>query len=553
MQDEAPIVPPIGIQVGALIGTRTGPESGAEECDCPMPHLWRRRRVGSPATSSTAFRFLVIPLVALVIASCDIDPNAEIRKHHVLSRIGYGPDPWSLERIEELGVVDYIDEQLHPHQIPDEEFEARLEQFESLDMSYEELSDTYVHALSQGGTVGANLIPGRELAKAKFLRSVLSRRQLEAVLIDFWFNHLNIYGRGGTLDFDVVVYEREAIRPYVLGRFENMLIASARSAGMLQYLDNISNTVEDPPQYRYLGDGINENYARELLELHTVGVSAGYTQRDVIEVARVLTGWSLRYNDDSRLFVFRRSIHDDDPKSIMGELELPADGGVQEGYTLLRFLARHPSTARFICGKLARRFVSEMPSDGLVEHCAQVWVETRGDLREVMRSILLSNDFMLAPEKGFVRDKVKRPLVFVASLVRATRTDPGPCFDSDAVDLFLDRTGESLHQARPPTGYPEDSGSWISPGTLLARIDLVEWAIRGRVGFSFELGFDPPVEAGALVDRLIERFDMVEVSSETRSEAIRLADRLPHLHSDPEHRARQVAKFLLSAPEFMRH
>jgi hypothetical protein len=497
-------------------------------------------------------RALVLVSVGLAICACDEDPLLRLREDHVLSRIGYGPDAWSLARIHELGIAAYIDEQLHPERIPDNEFEDRVEELESLDMSSAELSDTYVHALSAGGMVGANLIPGRELAKAKFLRAVLSRRQLEAVLIDFWYNHLNVYARGGTLDFDGVVYEREVIRPYVLGKYEDMLLASARSAAMLQYLDNASNVVEDPPAvYRYLGSGINENYARELLELHTVGVSANYTQQDVVEVARVLTGWGLR--TENRIFKFRSAVHDAGPKQIMGQLDLPADGGYAEGVQLIRFLARHPSTASFLCRKLVRRFVTETPPDMLVDRCADAYLQSGGDLRESLKSLLYSSAFLSAPERGLVRAKVKRPLVFLASVVRATGADPEPVFDSDAADSFLDRTGEGLHRARAPTGYPEDSSSWMSPGTLLARMDLVEWAVRGQVGFTFDLGVDPLLDSDLLVDRLLERFRMVDVSTETRDEAVRLADRVPRPSSDPGFRARQVSKFLLCSPEFMRH
>ena len=277
---------------------------------------------------------------------------------HVLDRVGYGPDAWTRTRIRELGVADYIEEQLQPESIGDPADLAdlaRVTSLTSLSLDFRELREAYEDDRRQ-------ILD--ELSSARLLRAIYDRRQLEAVLIDFWFDHFSVYAGAGLPVFDIIPYERDAIRPHVLGRFEDMLMAVARSPAMLDYLDNDQNSVF----------GLNENYGRELLELHTIGVDGPYVEQDVVEVARALTGWTTD-PDGSEFetgFRYRDDWHDDEAKRVMG-LSIPAGGGEQDGRDLLRYLARHPATAAFLCRKLARRFVSENPPQALVAWLASSW------------------------------------------------------------------------------------------------------------------------------------------------------------------------------------
>ena len=310
------------------------------------------------------------------------DPPAPDQVEHVLSRIGYGPDAWSRRRIEWLGVHDYVEEQLHPETIDDAAFQARIAGLAAPRLSWPELQDSYCFGRSEVWCpLGDRTIARNELAYAKILRSIYSRRQLEAALVDFWFDHFNVNATEGSLRISAIPHERDAIRPHVLGRFEDLLVATARSPAMLEYLDNGRN-------YRdgyVTGRGIlgrNENYARELMELHTLGVDGGYDQVDVIEVSRALTGWLLvpRFKPDGgmgpehylwawskyRFFEFDLSAHDGGPKDVMGSLHLGADGGVEDGLAVLSFLANHPKTAERISRLLVQRFVSETPPPNAV-------------------------------------------------------------------------------------------------------------------------------------------------------------------------------------------
>ena len=236
-----------------------------------------------------------------------------------------------------------------------------------------------------------------ELAQAKVLRAIYSERQLQEVMADFWFNHFNVFAPKGADKWLVTSYERDVIRPYALGRFRDLLGATAKHPAMLFYLDNWMSSKEGGPTgmparpdaqgNRRRPTGLNENYARELMELHTLGVDGGYTQKDVTEVARALTGWSLERPERGGAFAYRPQMHDDGEKVVLGT-RIPAGGGVRDGEMVLDMLARHPSTARFIATKLARRFVSDTPPPALVDRAARVLRETEGDIRAVVRTII---------------------------------------------------------------------------------------------------------------------------------------------------------------------
>jgi uncharacterized protein (DUF1800 family) len=296
-----------------------------------------------------------------------------------------------------------------------------------------------------------------ELAAAKLARAITSDRQLEEILADFWFNHFNVNGAKGRTALYLASYERDAIRPHVLGRFRDLLGATARHPAMLFYLDNVRSRAGE----------VNENYARELLELHTLGVDGGYTQQDVEAVARAFTGWTIGRQASG--FRFARAMHDTAPKVVLGQTI--RGSGQQAGERVLDLLAAHPSTARHIATKLARRFVSDTPPEALVTRAAQRFRETNGDLREVVRAIVTAPEFF-APD---VRNaKVKTPLEFVVSSVRL-KADDQVRLKPDTTRVLL-RTlrelGMPLYLCQPPTGYDDTAETWVTSGALVARVNF---------------------------------------------------------------------------------
>jgi hypothetical protein len=460
----------------------------------------------------------------------------------VLSRTGYGPDAWSRERIAEIGVDAYLEEQLDPASIPDDASDFRLSFFPSLTLSYHEILDRYETPSFE---------PFYELLHAKMVRAILSRRQLEQVLVDFWFDHFNVFGADGFSNRVVGVFERDAIRPHVLGSFEDMLRAVARNPAMLYYLDNFQSMKEG-----FVLDGkergINENYSRELLELHTLGVDGGFDQDDVIEAARALTGWTFAPEQlgDPSGFYFRAEAHDDEAKSLLGTLHLPAGGGEQDGLDLITFLAAHPSTANLLCTKLVVRFVSEEPPVRGVDSCRDAYLDSGGDLKHVMRAILDSADFRSARNVG---TKVKRPHVFLAGAARAMALPLTP----EILDMLVSHAelmGEPLYQAHPPTGYPDASSHWASGGTLVSRFNyvslfmaddvLVDWLLEDKLGISGG-------SAETIVDQLIETLFPGAVEETTRSLAIAHVE---GLGGAPDAvRVREAATVLLASSDFMLH
>jgi uncharacterized protein (DUF1800 family) len=356
-----------------------------------------------------------------------------------------------------------------------------------------------------------------DLAGAKLQRAVYSDRQLQEVMTDFWFNHFNVFF-GKNLDrYLVAGYERDAIRPHVFGRFRDLLGATAKHPAMLFYLDNARSMVPDSmrryspaqrggmraagggmrrgrlagrgPGARLPGDtaagvrrqrptGLNENYARELMELHTLGVDGGYTQHDVVDVARALTGWTIdrgmgRGNGDAApRFVFRPQLHDFGPKTILGR-DFPAGRGQEEGEAVLDLLARSPATARHVALKLAQRFVADDPPPALVERLAQTFLRTDGDLAAVTRALFTSPE--LQDARG---TKVKTPLEFVASALRATGAEVGP---SRGLLQALRQLGEVPYLSSAPTGYPATSAEWTNSGAMLNRMNFALALAAGRI------------------------------------------------------------------------
>jgi len=321
-------------------------------------------------------------------------------------------------------------------------------------------------------------VVNQDLMANKFLRAVYSDRQLEEVLTDFWFNHFNVDIDKGADRYLVTAYERDAIRPHVLGKFKDLLLATAESPAMLFYLDNWQSVGPEVPvnlNPKTRKQGLNENYGRELMELHTLGVDGGYTQQDVTEVARCFTGWSIRQPQQGGGFVFNPRQHDRGEKHVLG-VTIPAGGGQEDGLKVLDILEHHPSTAHFISKSLAIRFVSDNPPESLVTKMAATFTATDGDLREVMATMLKAPEFWVPSN---FRSKVKSPLEMVVSAVRAVNGDVDFVQQMNGV---MNQLGEPLYRKLEPTGYSNRSTDWMNSASLLARMNFANALAQGKIG-----------------------------------------------------------------------
>ena len=317
---------------------------------------------------------------------------------------------------------------------------------------------------------GPQEVVARDLAEGKLLRAIYSNRQLEEILVDFWFNHFNVFLDKGADRYLVTGYERDVIRPHVLGKFRDLLEATAKSPAMQFYLDNWQSVANTPGRRR----GLNENYGRELLELHTLGVDGGYTQKDVTEVARCFTGWSIKQPQLGGAFTFNPKDHDTGEKTVLG-VKIPAGGGIQDGEKVLDIVARQPATAHFVSKKLAQRFVADDPPASLVDRMAQTFLKTDGDLRAVMKTMLESKEFWSV---GAYRSKMKSPLEMVASAVRAVNGNVDFAF---VLTNQVAQLGEPLYRKLEPTGYSNSSKEWMNSAGLLARMNFAVNLAGNRV------------------------------------------------------------------------
>jgi uncharacterized protein (DUF1800 family) len=317
----------------------------------------------------------------------------------------------------------------------------------------------------------------QELQANKILRAVYSERQLQEVMTDFWFNHFNVYWNKGSDRWLTTSYEAQAIRPNVLGKFKDLVMATAKSPAMLFYLDNHLSSVPNPrlranaPRRA----GINENYARELMELHTMGVDGGYTQTDVTEVARAFTGWTIEQPRENGSFMFRPMMHDNGEKVVLGE-KIPANGGIRDGEMVIDILVRHPSTAKFIATKLVRRFVSDNPPASLVEKVAATYTKTDGDIREMLRTLFYSEEFM-SPEA--VGQKTKSPFEYAISAIRALGGDT--LATNQQLAQAISQMGQPLYQFQAPTGFPDRADNWMSDGAIVARLNFAVTLTSNRI------------------------------------------------------------------------
>ncbi len=456
---------------------------------------------------------------------------------HLLNRFAYGPRPGEVDRVAGVGLERWFERQLAAD-LSDRRLEERLRELPALDMPSSKIVRTYPRPgmvaaeARRAGVLPEEMDPESlveedrkekrrevlrfardqgyhsqrelmgQLMAQKLWRSVESENQLAEVMTDFWFNHFNVSAKDNQSRPYLLSYERDAIRPHSLGRVRGLLGATARHPAMLLYLDNAQSSAapESPTTFdrgmerqRRRPRGLNENYARELLELHTLGVDGGYAQKDVVEVARAFTGWSvlppgtLGRDVERRVrraggmgfqvqgeFLFRADQHDAGEKVVLRR-RLPAGRGIEDGEAVLDLLAVHPSTARHLAAKLAVRFVSDQPPKALVDRLTAVYLESGGDMRRLLRTIVESPDFWAA---ATVVAKIKSPLELTASALRAV---DARVEDPRASLRWIAEMGQPLYAYQAPTGYPDRAEAWVNTGSLLSRMNFGLQLAAGRV------------------------------------------------------------------------
>jgi uncharacterized protein (DUF1800 family) len=560
---------------------------------------------------------------------------------HALNRLAYGPRPGDVERIRQMGLEKWIEQQLHPESIDDSALTQRLRRYPTLGMSSKQLIEEYPRpaqiakqqgiskeqakgeakdeleakrkeAESQVLVTGNDNLdkaqqqlaklqgPNRiisELSMAKVDRAVYSDRQLEAVMEDFWLNHFNVYANKGDDKWLLTSYERDTIRPHTMGKFQDLLIATAKSPAMLFYLDNYvsadpaavarQQAEKDLRRGRYQGvfaggstptpgtfpgpttgpapavktvaakkpeRGLNENYGREVMELHTIGVDAGYTQQDVIQMAECLTGWTIHEPRKDPEFFFDEKIHDQGKKVVMGHTF--NYGGEKDGEEALKMLASQPSAARFISTELARHFVSDNPPPALVERMAKSFASSNGDIRVVLKVMIYSPEFWSSET---YRAKVKTPFELVASTARALNAEVTITLP---LAQWVGRMGEPLYLCQPPTGYSDKAEMWVNTGALLNRLNFALAFAGDKMGgatvdLNSMLGDEALKDPNAALARSLQLFLDGQVASSTQETLeARLKDPqiLQARLDDPVKQVNEglIVGLVLGTPEFQR-
>ncbi len=411
-------------------------------------------------------------------------------------------------------------------------------------------------------------VVANELQQAKVIREIYSERQLQEVMTDFWINHFNVFQYKDQCVYFTTAYERDTIRPHALGKFYDLLVATAQSPAMLVYLDN---WLSIGPHSQAAGNngmtGLNENYGRELLELHTLGVDGGYTQADVTEFARVMTGWTVAQPEDGAKFQFDARRHDPGVKTVLGQKFYEA--GVDEGLRALDMLAHQPATAHFVSRSIATRFVADDPPDALVERMAATFLSTDGDIREVMRTMLRSPEFWSVK---LYDAKFKTPLEFLVSAIRASGAEVTA---ADSLVQNLNAMGMRPYGMEVPAGYSMKAQTWQTEGAVLARINFSTALTQGKLaGVQFDAAslvtrgllanaelpkFDDSGQKQAGVDRAITLMEQALLNGDLsvqNENVIRKQMQDPQvlrqLASSPLEALRQVAGFVLASPDFQR-
>ncbi len=420
-------------------------------------------------------------------------PSAQVL---TLGRTSFGIKPEELSRVHSIGIETYLEEQLDWQNIDDSAVESYLHKFTpTIYLSQSELIDFEKFAVSG------------QLKSATVFRALYSQRQLYEVMVEFWSNHFSIYHQDGPVALLKTADDRDVIRPHALGNFKELLHASSKSPAMLVYLDNHTN----------VAGTANENYARELMELHTLGVDGGYTEQDVKALSRCLTGWGVgRRGAERGQFKFYPKFHDEAEKELLG-ISLPANGGVSDGETVIDLLAEHPSTAAFIAQKLVRRFVSDSPPSSLVSQVADAFLDTGGDIQAMLWIIFLSDEFLQSSD-----EKLKRPLEYMGSALRGINAT----LKQGARNILRDHLislGQMPFDWVPPNGYPDVATHWASTNGMLNRWNfsfaLARMELRGiRYNYFSLIGRDwRPVK---IVDALTRNLLHRELLEQDRQEFI---------------------------------
>lgn len=572
--------------------------------------------VGACATASSAGEGATTgsaptPESALA-AFAEREQTADQQVQHVLNRLAFGPRPQDVEAVRQLGVDVWMARQLAPERIDNAATEAMLRGYRTLDYTADRLLAEFpppnvalaAAARRSNGPVSAEDSTALrkqarqaaqalgELASSRVARAVVSERQLEEVMVEFWENHFNVFAGKNLVRYYLHDFDR-TVRQHALGDFRTLLGAVAKSPAMLTYLDNWQSVADSgrptlqqlppraaarraqavrraaaqrgatPPQMERLQQaqqrrrGLNENYARELMELHTLGVDGGYTQQDVVEVARALTGWTLERGAQGGGFVFRPQAHDAGAKTILG-VKFPAGRGQDEGEAVLDLLARHPKTADFIATKLARRFVSDSTPPALVARAANTFRRTNGDIRETVRTIVTSAEFFSADA---YRAKVKSPFELVVSTLRAMQA---PADATARTAQLVARLGQPIFGHQAPNGYPDTGEAWMNTGAILNRINFGITVASDRVP-GVRLARWAPYDSLRTLDRASQVDGVIRtllggaVSTETREVLMSGTNPLLTARGGMNADARpataglaQIVGLALGAPEFQR-
>ncbi|MFZ6657639.1 DUF1800 domain-containing protein [Undibacterium sp. TJN19] len=522
-------------------------------------------------TKISSFAVLVMAASAFNFPSYAADLSTDAEALHVLNRLAYGPRPGDLERVKKIGVDAYIEQQLNPQSLPlPDSLQRKLKALDVSTQSAGSVLFDYQKALKDNND-GSDAAQKKrrevighiseETAQARLYRAIESPRQLEEVMVDFWFNHFNVFNGKGLDRALIASYERDAIRPYVFGNFRDLLGATAKHPAMLFYLDNWLSTSADfqanGRQVRAGGQkakssGLNENYAREIMELHTLGVDGGYTQRDVTELARMLTGWTfdpramVRNNQN---FYFDADRHDRGTKQWLGKTVGPR--GQAEAEFALDILALHPATAHHLSYQLAQYFVEDKPSAALVDRLAKRYLDTRGDIRSVLQTLFASAEFR---DPKNMAAKYKTPYQFVVSAVRASDI---PVQNVRPILGALAQLGMPLYGSQTPDGYKNTEEAWMNPDALTRRINFATALATGRLPFNTVVDDGEKMGKKQLAKQAEDKPDKpavmaaVSASSLMQTMGTGLSARTRDIINGNQEALR--ASLVLGSPDFMQH
>ena len=522
----------------------------------------------NPSRIPTTLLLILCGSLGSAALADDVQPTLNQKVTHLFERLTFGPRPGDIEKLSkqgQIGITRWINTQLHPETIPDPALEEKLSLLKAPTLTPDQLLAAYPRAelvaermgfkkedfnkneemkKKVRAQIGEEHLPEeivRQMTAQRLIRAVESRRQLQEVLTDFWLNHFNIDITKGQERWLLPEFEREAIRKHIFGKFIDLVRATAHSPAMLFYLDNQASHV----------NGLNENYARELLELHTLGVDGGYTQSDVTQLARILTGWSIEDPKISAVFRFRERAHDRTEKIFLSQRFEP-DHGQEEGERAIEMITHHPATARFISVKLARYFVSDKPPKALIDRMTRKFRASDGDLRALYATLFSSPEFW---SKATLHAKVKKPVQFVVSAIRALggEIDPKSELPRDLAEM-----GEDLYKCPPPTGYKDQAEVWINPGELVSRLNFSTRLALNRVEGVYiqlpQLG-SVPDQSKKLVRLVSEKILHDSLSAGSEKIVFREFENEHRVMADGEVRPFSLSKataLILGSPEFQR-